>query len=810
MSKKALSFGVILTAVFLLISGCTFPWQKPAANTDQPAPAISSPSDQAPTVVSSTNAVKKFTDYTALKQFLADNYNPESYSAGPLLFRGSAGMMGGAEVMTSGVAGNSSALAVPATAGLATDQSASTPSSASGAGVNLDYSSTNNQVAGVDEADIIKTNGNYIYALVRNDLYIIKAVPATAAQTISKITFASRPDDIFIDGNYLAVFGSDQQIYAQPLYATFKRQNPYTFFKVFDLSDAANPKLVRDLDLEGSYTDARLIGDYAYLITNTFNQYIASEPPLPRVLDKGAVLSTDCSVSSHCFAPDVYYFDMPYDAFNYTNLTAINLANADEAPSGESYLTNNTQTIYVSAHNVYLTYTQYLNEYDIEQDVKKAVVSPNLSADDQNKIKQIEAAHSYILNQNEKRLKVGAIIDHYLNSLEATARDSLQATIDQNLKDRLAAEYKDMEKTIVHKIAIDNNKITYQGMGSVSGTLLNQFSLDENNNYLRLATTRNQTWSRLSATSTDSYSNVYVLDQDLKLAGALENLATSERIYAARFMGDRLYLVTYRQTDPLYVIGLSDPTKPAILGAVKISGYSTYLHPVDANGTKLLGFGRETTENMNGSVTTQGLKLTLFDLTDLAKPKEADSYIIGDASANSIALYDHKAFLYSAAKNLLSIPAVLYDSGKLSFAGALVFGLENDHFTLKGRVDHSAGGHFSTSDYWGGYGYYDNTVKRSLYIGDNLYTFSNKFLKINNLADLNELKSLELTPGGDDYIITPGATSGGGPGGSGVPNMPSLPGGSAPFAPGAEPGAGGGGYNITATGTGGAATGTRP
>jgi hypothetical protein len=237
----------------------------------------------------------------------------------------------------------------------------------------------------------------------------------------------------------------------------------------------------------------------------------------------------------------------------------------------------------------------------------------------------------------------------------------------------------------------------------------------------------------------------------------LENLATTEKIYAARFIGDRVYLVTFKQTDPLFVIGLSDPTKPTILGSLKIPGFSNYLHPVDENGTKLLGLGRVVDETATSSAPViQGLKLSLFDFSDLTKPKELDSYIIGDAASDSIALYDHKAFLYSEAKKIISIPAVLHDNlGKLNFAGALVFTLNNDRLELKARIDHSAGGHFGQADYWDGFGYYDNTVKRSLYLGDNLLTFSNKFLKINNLSDGKEIKSLELTSGGDDYIITP-------------------------------------------------------
>jgi len=693
--------------------------------------------------------MKKFANYEELQKFLADNNNPESATFGGVI---------SVNALTAGSAVRQTAAspATAPTAGVSKDSSVSSESTGSNANLNAlaDYSSTNNQVVGVDEADIIKTDGQYIYALVRNDLFIIKAVPASEAQIISKISFASRPEDIFIDGTSLAVFGNDQEIYAQPLFATFRRQNQYTFFKVFDLSDPANPKQVRDLDFEGYYSDARLIGDYVYLITNTYLTYILKETPVPRVLENGQVLATTCAGDNRCFAPDVYYFDLPYDAFNYTNITAINIKDNAEAITGQAYLMNNSQTVYVSQNNIYLTYTQYISEYQVEQEVKRAAVFPLLAASEKDKITAIEAAPDYILNDNEKRYKVAQIIDYYLAALPLSQANALQTTINDKLKAELTVKAKDMEKTIIHKIAINGNKVEYQGRGEVSGRLLNQFSLDENGDYFRLATTRSRQWNVASGTTADSYSNVYVLDNNLKVIGALENLATSEQIYAARFLGDRVYLVTFKQTDPLYVISLSDPTKPAVLGAVKIPGFSNYLHPVDANGNKLISLGRATTEDAKGNVQIQGLKLSLFDFTDLSHPKELDSYLIGGQGSDSIAIYDHKAFLYSTSKNLLVIPALLSDNGQLSFSGALVFTLANDKFVLKGKIDHSAGGHFAASDYWQGFNYYDNTVKRSLYINDDLYTFSNKFLQINALADLAAIKSLTLTIGGDDYIIT--------------------------------------------------------
>lgn len=767
MSKKIWRFSLILVVLAFVVSGCTLPWKKapnsvPNGQNQDGSHTGTNLDDSAS--ATSTNAVRKFSDYAELKKFLADNNNPGASSGFSVRSEMNETAVGG---LASGVPGQAAPVAAQDTV-----QSLSS----------VDYSGTNNQVAGVDEADIIKTDGNYIYALVRNDLLIIKAAPAESAQVVSKITLADRPQDIFIDGTSLAVFGSENQIYAQALYKTFRRQNPYTFFKVFDLSDPSKPQQVRDLKFEGNYAAARMIDDYVYLITNTYNNYFLDEPAVPRVIDNGQVLSQDCAVSSRCFAPDVYYFDMPYDSYNYTNIAAINIKNNGEAISGQDYLMANNQNLYVSANNIYLTYTQYINEYDLEQDLKRRLVYPQLSSDEQAQITQIEASPNFVLNKYEKRAKAGQIIDRYLGSLATVDQDAWQSRIDEALKSELAAKAQEMETTVIHKISVSGNKIEYRAMGQVNGQVLNQFSMDENANYFRLATTRNRQWSQFSDQAADSYSNIYVLDGDLKTIGRLENLATTERIYAARFFGDRVYLVTFRQTDPLYVIGLSDPTKPAVLGAVKIPGYSNYLHPADASGAKLIGLGRDAEVDADGRVTVKGLKLSLFDFSDLTKPKELDSYLIGDSSSDSIALFDHRAFLYSASKNLLVIPATLHNNGRLNFAGALVFSLVDNRFNLKGRLDHSDGGNYSQADYWGGYSYYDNSVKRSLYIGDNLYTFSNKFLKINALTDLAERKNLTLTSGGSDYIITPGPLDSGSTdgynisGGSGAGSMPALPG----------------------------------
>jgi len=605
-----------------------------------------------------------------------------------------------------------------------------------------DYSETNVQVNGVDEADIIKTDGKYIYAVVKNDLYIINAYPADNMEILSKINFKSRPQDIYISNNNLAIFGQDNQIFKTEVYKKFRRSSQYTFFKVFDITDKKNPKQMRDLNFEGLYNNSRMIGDYVYFVTANYNyNYIDNEPILPRILDGNETVSN--------IKPDIYYFNMPYNSYSFTSISAINIKDNNKKINSDIYLMSNTQNMYVSQNNIYITYTKYISEYQLEMEVMKEIIYPLLSKKDKDKISKIESVENFILNQNEKTNKIMMIIENFGASLSQEEQEKLEKDIENKMKQKYKDISKELEKTVIHKIAIDKGNLEYKTNGEVTGKVLNQFSMDENNGYFRIATTKNRTWSRYNRENRKSYNNLYVLDENLKQVGALENLAEDEKIYSVRFMQNRAYMVTYKQIDPLFVIDLSNPKNPTVLGKLKIPGYSDYLHPYD--DTTLIGLGKDTSESEWGGSSVKGLKLSLFDVADVKNPKEIDTYIMGDSGSDSIALRDHKAFLFSKEKNLLSIPVSIREQAgeknwqrKLVFSGVAVFNIDKKGFKLKGKIDHSDGGISSPSDYWHGYSYYDNTVKRSLYIDDNLYTFSNKYIKVNNINDLEIINKIEL------------------------------------------------------------------
>ncbi len=355
---------------------------------------------------------------------------------------------------------------------------------------------------------------------------------------------------------------------------------------------------------------------------------------------------------------------------------------------------------------------------------------------------------------------------------------------------------KEREKTIIHKISIMNEEINYESQGSVPGYVNDQFSMDENNGYFRIATTINtgsfgfggivrpmmtdvvstvQTSAASAGSAAEGVTasekavmiapippvpsqpattnNLYVLDSSMNVVGKLEDLAPGERIYSARFIGDRAYMVTFRQVDPLFVIDLSNPSSPSVLGFLKVTGVSDYLHPVDEN--HIIGIGHEATDE--GML--QGLKMSLFDVSDVSNPKEISKIVIGDRGTSSEVLNDHKAFLFDKEKRLLVLPVLLAEIdrskypdlqwayGEYKWQGVYVFDFSVDGgFSLRGKIGHASNDTAGYETYYGQY-----AVKRSLYIGSVLYTLSNKLVKMNNLDDLSEINKIDM-PGYEEQI----------------------------------------------------------
>jgi uncharacterized secreted protein with C-terminal beta-propeller domain len=279
-------------------------------------------------------------------------------------------------------------------------------------------------------------------------------------------------------------------------------------------------------------------------------------------------------------------------------------------------------------------------------------------------------------------------------------------------------------------------------MGSVPGRLLNQFSMDQSGDRFRVATT---TEYYTQYQGTVHANAVYVLDEQLNIVGGLDQIAPDESIFSARFIGDRLYLVTFQQIDPFFVIDLSTDT-PKILGELKITGFSNYLHPYDEE--HIIGIGRDTKEIEEGRVQQLGIKIALFNVADVNNPKVIDDVIMGDSSTYSESLNNHKAFFFDKTREVLSIPisgdaeSLNENSSSKMFApdynrwnGFYVFDLNSsDGFNLKGTITHSA----DDSRYYG------MGNARTFYIDDVLYTASERYLKMNSFNDLEEINLIKL------------------------------------------------------------------
>lgn len=620
---------------------------------------------------------------------------------------------------------------------------ATTPTAAmegGSAGSRAEYSQTNNQVAGVDEADIIKTDGEYIYTVTGTTIFIVKAYPGEDADVVSTITLTSAPQGLFLDGDRLAVLGNfyDQEYFKN---LDFIPRQGMTFLTIYDVSDKEDPEVIKEYKYEGSYQQARMADGEIYIIVQS--QPVYRDHPTPLYIDGTVVKNVPLD--------SVRYFPIPYDTTQFTTVHRVAIDHPDETDS-VTLTTTWTNTIYMSDKNIYLASTENINEWEIRQEITMRLLEPKISTREQLLIDRIKAADDELLSQQEKKLKIWQVYSDYQSyRMDEEERRELQDQVERETKEEMQ-KYDALTYTVINKVSLPT--LAVQANGRVPGTVNNQFSMDEYDNVLRVATTLSQNgWWRdpmLVESGTDSIgsdvaimprrwnwqttNNIYTLDSDLDVLDTLEGLAEGETIQSARFMADRLYLVTFRQTDPFFVIDLSDPANIRKLGQLKIPGFSRYLHPYDEN--TIIGIGQDATETGR----QRGLKISLFDVSNVEHPEEVAKFVAEGEYSSSTAEYEHKAFLFDKEKELLVIPAYAnsYDGsgGKTSYNGAMVFQITKRHITLRGIIDHSDG-----NQNWGA------MVERSLWIEDLLYTKSPHLLRINKIDDLNSVKKITLREG---------------------------------------------------------------
>ena len=453
-----------------------------------------------------------------------------------------------------------------------------------------DYSTTNIQVENVDEADITKTDGDFIYSISDNNVIITNVVNPENIKISAKIPINDGiPEDLILYKDNLVVISSDVTSSGSYYYYN---NNSNTIVKVYNIQNKEKPILVKNYKLFEPYYTSRCIDNKLYVISSG---YLREE--------NGQIVTY--------YHEDNMQVEIPLKDIKYitgmktnkqTLISMLDLNKPTQDVSVKSYLLD-INNAYVSEHSIYLLDDGYYDSYNSASLIKSLFGLKGV---------------------------LGLFYSDY--------------------------DYYYIDNTIIYKFNILNNgEIEYSAKTKVEGRTINQFSLDEHNGNLRVALQDN------------NGSRIVIFNDNLKQIGQTSYMAKGEMMYSSRFIGDKAYLVTYMVVDPLFVIDVSDPTKPTVLGELKIPGYSTYLHPYDEN--HLIGIGIETTEvvyrDSYGRVTSTtsritGMKMALFDVSDVYNPIQISQTVIGDSRATSAILTNHKALLFSKEKELIAIPVNNY------------------------------------------------------------------------------------------------------------------------------------------------------
>ena len=558
-----------------------------------------------------------------------------------------------------------------------------------------DFSGTNLQEAGVDESDIVKTDGKYFYILSHGLLRIVRINTADEALAeVATLEFAGGyPDSMFLrDGEVIALttsggyyccydddFGDVMMDGPMPLKeepvapGEWRPERATVSIHLIDVSDPTAPAVTRSFDFEGSLVTSRMIRSKLHVI-------VSAEPYLPYGVEVGDIermelaewmpdyrrnAGDETATGDMLDWSDVYRPTNP----NGYGITGVVTLDVDDPEAGFQAVAvvADAGTVYASTESLYITDTDYSWDFTSERTT-----------------------------------------------------------------------------TAIHKLDLTGDEVVYVASGSVKGRLLNQFSLSEYQDHLRVATTSEDQPDAPPNPLQDMFApdiwipptlsnNVYVLgvsDGDLTVTGKIEDIAPGEEIYSARFLGTRGFLVTFVRVDPLFTLDLSDPAAPKIVGELKIPGYSDYIHPFGEN--HLLTIGKDADEE---SGLYQGVQLSVFDVTDFANPTLLHKQLIGTRGTDSEALYNHKAFTYFAPKDLLAIPISLYegggqtpwDYGAYTFAGLYVYEVTVEGgFNLRGRMSTRSQ---ANGDWWG------PTFTRGIVVGDSIYAVTDESVRGAPIAD---------------------------------------------------------------------------
>jgi inhibitor of cysteine peptidase len=552
-------------------------------------------------------------------------------------------------------------------------------------------SGTNVQVAGIDEPDILKTDGNKIYfsgtsfrvVPFPRSLPLIESIaPYPSYSGVTRVVNAFPPEDLALDADIelsgdLLLVGDTLVVFSG------------TDILGYDVSDPTAPQKqwVNSLGSGTQLVQARLYDGKIYLVTQDYVD-IGQPCPIRPLVAGGVPISIPCASIYHPVRP------VPTDV----TFTAMTMNPSSGGIEETTSFTGSSQSsvVYMSPNALYVTYSYSENSvlFFAGFVAENTDLFPSWFTQ---KIVQLAALD---LSEQAKVVELTILIERFQRGLDDDERLRVENEMEDRMKDYYDAHKRELETTGIMKLELDG--LSIDGTGAVPGYPLNQFALDEYKGNLRVAVTIGERSRFVFGAIGESANDVYVLGGDLSVRGSVKDLGLTERIYSVRFVGDMGYVVTFRQTDPFYVLDLSRPDKPTVEGELKIPGYSSYLHPITDG--RVVGIGKEGSK----------VKISLFDVADPKKPTEPDKYLLDEFWSD--VLKTHHAFLHDAKHGVFFMPGS---------KGGYVFSYGDDDLQLVKAIS-------------------SNAVRRALFINDYLYIVGDEGITVLNENDWEKVSSLEF------------------------------------------------------------------
>lgn len=610
-----------------------------------------------------------------------------------------------------------------------------------------DYSGTNNQEGGVDEADVVKTDGYYIYFLNGKKLEIMGVPEFGELVYQSNTTIEGNPNSMLLDGDRLVVISSVNSWnipHTNPLYSAMDWDEEYsswrtyslTKFSVFDISDRSDIELEKELFIEGSYITAREVSGTIRTVSHAWMETMGLRG----------------------------WLELP-DGYSYLDYNDPKRLEIREKVAYETMLDNEEIIADMELSDlvprIYERQDDEVITHSITNDACASFVAPQDGLS-----RGVNSIFSFDLTSPDFTFEADHIIGNY--PLVYSSADAL-ILAEQSWDSWWFWDSEDSdEATNIHMFDISDSGTTeYIASGRVDGTIQNQFSLSEYQGILRVASTEGQ-WGRWWLNNPEPMtSNVVTLQPitdatghtTLEQIGLIEGIAPNETIWSARFVEDRAYIVTFENMDPLWTIDLSDPTNPTIMGELKIPGVSTYIHPISDNTLLTIGMGPADLETGEG-LDWSNVRLSLFDVSDFTNPIETTTLTISPVEdennpcwswSSSEATYEHKAFQYWAPKSMLAVPMNTYTSGYYDYEARtyvecqrewvsklMITNVTETSLTAYGEVDHSQ--FYDSEQYW----WNSYNIRRSIFMGDYIYAISANGITATNLTTMENSASIHL------------------------------------------------------------------